>query len=78
MCDQWQSDQQIGDHGKAAKHVHVVLWAQKHSCATLKCHLEAVRGDDDISVKSLGGKHQSSLRGGDIVNGSLDVWILGL
>ena len=24
----------------------------------LRCHLETVRGDDDISVKSLGGKHQ--------------------
>ena len=48
----------MGDNGKAAKHIHVVLWAQQHSCATLKCHLETVRGDDDISVKSLGGKHQ--------------------
>ena len=26
--------------------------------ANLRCHLERVRGDDNISVKSLGGKRQ--------------------
>ena len=58
MCDQLQSDLQMVDHGKAEKDIHIVLWVQQYSCASLRCHLETLRRVDDISVRSLGGKHQ--------------------